>query len=78
VPNPFYQTTTISYNLPLGSLEADLKVFNIQGALVKAIRIKGNGNGIVSFVRGELVNGMYIYTLNVDGRVIDTKKMILI
>jgi len=76
VPNPFYQTTTINYNLPFVIVKANINVFNIHGSLVKTIPI--NGNGSVSIARGELVTGIYIYTLNVDGRVIDTKKMILI
>jgi hypothetical protein len=76
VPNPFFQTTTINYNLPLAIVKANINVFDIQGSLVKTIPI--NGNGSVSIARDELITGMYIYTLNVDGRVIDTKKMILI
>jgi len=37
-----------------------------------------SGNGTIQINPGQLINGMYLYSLIVDGKEIDTKKMILL
>jgi len=49
----------------------------LQGKQIKQINIEERGNGSVIINGYELTPGMYMYTLIVDGKEIDTKKMIL-
>ena len=41
------------------------------------IRLEDTGNGSVTINGGELSPGMYMYTLIVDGKEVDIRKMIL-
>jgi hypothetical protein len=76
-PNPFNQSTQIGYYLPDASRTAVLYVYNMNGLQIKSIPIQSRGKGSVIIHGSELVSGMYIYTLIVDGKEIDTKRMIL-
>ncbi len=76
-PNPFNSTTTIKYMLDKNVDDAQLLIFNMQGTLIKSYRNLYVGTGEVIINSGELNAGMYIYSLIVDGRIIDTKNMIL-
>jgi hypothetical protein len=76
-PNPFNPSTKISY----GILEAgvvNLKIYNILGSEVTTLvnEHKPAGNYEVSFGKGELASGVYIYRLTVNN-FIQTRKMIL-
>jgi hypothetical protein len=76
-PNPFNQNTSISYYLPSNIGQAMINIYNMQGAQIKSISITDRGNGKVIINGNELTAGMYIYALIVDGKEIDTKRMIL-
>jgi len=49
----------------------------MNGGLIKTIPINGNGNQAITVSGSSLTAGMYYYALIVDGKEIDTKKMIL-
>lgn len=49
----------------------------MNGVQVRSFPITNNGKGSITIEGGELTPGIYYYTLIVDGREIDTKKMIL-
>jgi len=75
-PNPFTDKTEIKFALPDNIKTASIMVFNMQGALVKQIPIYRQQQSIT--INGsELVAGMYLYSLIVDGSEVDTKRMIL-
>jgi len=76
-PNPFRETTTINYELSQDVKTAVLYVYDMQGKQVKSISINGTGKNSVTINGGELNAGMYMYSLIADGKVIDTKRMIL-
>jgi hypothetical protein len=76
-PNPFNQSTQIGYYLPEATRTANLYIYNMNGLQIKSIPIQNRGKGSVTINGSELRSGMYIYTLIVDGREIDTKRMIL-
>lgn len=78
MPNPFNKSTRISYNIPPDSKKAFIQLFNINGQLLKNIPIDTFGEGIIELQTQGLSNGQYTYTLEVDGRIIETKKMNLI
>lgn len=76
-PNPFNQTTTIRFTIPESVGKAILNVYNVQGVQIKSYQINDRGNSYLHIQASELNPGMYLYTLIVDGRDVDTKRMIL-
>ncbi|WP_221658688.1 tail fiber domain-containing protein [Bacteroides salyersiae] len=77
IPNPFKEQTVISFFIPETASQASIHIYNLQGNQIKQIRIEKKGHGSVVINGYELTPGMYMYTLIVDGKEIDTKKMIL-
>ena len=76
-PNPFSNTTTIEYYIPIETSNANLYVFNLTGELLQSYPISSFGNGQV-IVSGSTLNaGMYIYSLVVDEQIVATKRMVL-
>lgn len=76
-PNPFSEKTTIKCFVPESCIDARLLVFDMQGTLVKTTFITGRLQTEVIISGAELLAGMYIYSLVVDGKEIDSKRMIL-
>ncbi len=77
IPNPYNQTTTIRYTLPQQFTSAQIIVTDITGRAVKQISVSGSGQGSLQINARTLSSGTYNYSLIVDGKFIDTKKMIL-
>ena len=77
IPNPFKEQTTISFFIPETSSRASIHIYNLQGKQIKQLNIESRGNGSVTINGYELIPGMYMYSLIVDGQEVDTKKMIL-
>jgi hypothetical protein len=77
VPNPFNQTTKISYFLPKAVQNSVLYIYDMKGLQIKSIPIQSAGNGSITINSSGFSPGMYIYTLVADGMEIDTKRMIL-
>ncbi len=76
-PNPFHQTTLISYYVPQTASNAMITITDMSGKNVKTIPLSTMGSGQLTLQTSQLVSGTYTYTLYVDGNLIDTKKMIL-
>lgn len=81
-PNPFNPKTTIQYSLSSEPKNADLKIYNIKGQLVRNYSLtKQNGN-VVWNGRDQhdnkISSGIYFYKLVNDSKTIDTKKMLLV
>ena len=76
-PNPFNQSTEIKYYLPQDVKTAFLCIYNLQGTQIKQIPIMLRGEGSQLISGSELNAGMYLYALIVDGKEVDTKRMIL-
>jgi hypothetical protein len=77
VPNPFTNTTTISYNLPPKFTTAQIIITDKSGKRLKQLNISGSGNGVVNINASALPAGAYNYSLIVDGRIISSKQMIV-
>ncbi len=77
VPNPFNQSTEIRYYIPENSQSAQLCIYNLQGNQIKQIVVAERGESSYLLSASELTAGMYLYTLIIDGKEIDTKRMIL-
>ena len=77
VPNPFANATTINYALPQHYNKAVMIITDKTGKTVKEINLSGNGKGAVRIDATSLSNGTYHYSLYVDGRMTDSKQMLL-
>ncbi|MBI2272114.1 MAG: tail fiber domain-containing protein [Bacteroidetes bacterium] len=77
IPNPFSRQTNIQYFIPTKTQNATIMVFDLQGKLIKTITVTNFGNGSVTISGNELSAGMFVYSLIIDGKEIDTKRMIL-
>ena len=76
-PNPFSNTTEIQMELPESISQANITVYNLEGKQLKNIEVNGRGKTGINISGNELSAGMYLYALIVDGKVVDTKRLIL-
>lgn len=76
-PNPFNHQTNIQYFIPTNAQSANVMIFDLNGKLIKTISVSSFGNGTITINGNELTPGMFIYSLIVDEKIIDTKRMIL-
>ena len=76
-PNPFNETTTISWQQPKDS-HVILKVYDFMGREVKTLLDcdQAKGEHLVKFDATCLQSGVYFYQIQADGKV-ETKKMII-
>lgn len=77
-PNPFSSSTTIRYKVPAYVSNAQIVVANTNGNMLKTFSLTSKGAGSVTINANELAAGTYYYSLVVDGKKIDSKKMILL
>ena len=76
-PNPFNADTNITMSIPETARGAVLTIYPMEGKQVKSIPVNARGNTSVKIQGNELTPGIYIYSLMVDGKVLDSKRMIL-
>lgn len=77
IPNPFNRTTTIRYNIPGKFTTAQLVVTDNSGKTIKQISINSVGKGLMNIDAGSLSSGTYHYSLIVDGKMVDSKSMVV-
>jgi hypothetical protein len=63
--------------IPEGARQADIIVYNLEGKQLKNIPVSGRGDTAVKIAGNNLSAGMYLYTLIIDGEIIDTKRLLL-
>ncbi|MBD3224859.1 MAG: T9SS type A sorting domain-containing protein [Caldithrix sp.] len=78
-PNPFNASTLIPYRLSSAG-DVQLRILNTQGKIVRQSvnRRQPAGKHTYAFHAQGLASGIYIYTLVIDGRMVRSKKMLLI
>jgi hypothetical protein len=78
VPNPFNNATTITFHLAEGVGNAKICIYNLTGKQLQCYNLPTTqGENSIEVRALSLQPGMYLYSLIVDGRLIDTKRMIL-
>jgi hypothetical protein len=77
LPNPFSMNTEIRFEIPDNTTSAKLLIHDMQGTEIKSYPVLTKGIGSIIIQGSELQAGMYMYTLLVNHRIVDTKKMIL-
>ncbi|MEL6132757.1 MAG: tail fiber domain-containing protein [Bacteroidota bacterium] len=75
-PNPADGNTIIEYTLPTEIAQAQLVIFDITGAEVNRYEVQ-TGFGSVEIQAGELAAGTYLYTIEVEGRSVARRKMVI-
>ncbi len=78
-PNPFDEATTISVlvDKPTSYQKAFIVIRDLQGKLVKQLPMQlEQGINDVLYFHGYNATGTYIYSLEIDGKVIESKRMI--
>ena len=75
VPNPFAEQTSISYFVPENMNNAQIIFTDMLGSVIKTADIK-TGYGVMTVFASNLSTGQYSYTLLIDGKVVETKKMV--
>jgi trimeric autotransporter adhesin len=76
-PNPFSQETLIGYTLPDGVTSSALYIFDLTGKQLAVFENLKAGKNELSISASKLSPGLYNYSLIVNGRIVDTKKMLL-
>lgn len=77
-PNPFWDRTVVDFELPLTrSSSASIMIMDLNGRLEATYPIKGRGRGSITIDGKQLVPGMYLYSLIIDGVEIETRRMII-
>jgi hypothetical protein len=77
IPNPFNESTTIGCCISDDVINAVLYIYDMNGKQIYKYQISERGNTSVEITAGSLSAGIYMYSLITDGKVIDTKRMIL-
>jgi hypothetical protein len=78
-PNPFNPVTYINYELKITNYVV-LRIFDITGKRITDLvnQKQNTGSYKITFDGTDYSSGVYFYSLIVDGKLVDTKKMILL
>ncbi len=74
-PNPFNQETEIAYRIPSG-VSASVNIYNLNGLELKSYPLTDT-NGSIRIAASEFSAGIYIYSLIINNREVNSKRMIL-
>lgn len=75
-PNTFGASTSIMYSIPHDATNAQIIIFDMQGMMLSKIPICPSNDRVI--LNGtEFPVGMYLYTLAVNGKKMETKRMII-
>jgi hypothetical protein len=77
-PNPFNSATIIRYHLHENVGNAKVVITDMSGKTIKSISLNSKGNGQLTLSSGTLAAGSYNYTLWIDNKQVDSKKMVII
>jgi len=76
-PNPFNATTTIRYHVAAMQQSAFIVLYDLNGRELTKYAVQP-GEGTISISANSMQPGTYLYSLFVDGREVETKKMVLL
>ncbi|MES2679615.1 MAG: T9SS type A sorting domain-containing protein [Bacteroidota bacterium] len=74
-PNPVTDQLRLKYELPKDCKNADIKIYDLQGKLIETLQVTDTFDFI--YLPSDYNNGLYLYSLNIDGKTIKTQKIIL-
>ena len=76
-PNPFGTNTEMEVSIPETVQQAFIYVYDLQGKKVEQVDIIARGKQVVRLSSDNLTDGMYMYSLITDGKVVETRRMIV-
>ena len=76
-PNPFGTSTNIEVSIPSDVQKAFIYVYDLTGKKLQQIDITARGKQTVTINASSLTDGMYLYSLIADGKVVETRRMIV-
>lgn len=76
-PNPFTHDTEIAYTITPNAQSATIFVYDMTGVQLLQYPITTFGEGTITIDANDLYAGSFLYSLVVDGKLIDTKQMVL-
>lgn len=76
-PNPFNKETVIEYFVAERNASSSILIFDMNGKLLKTLKITSSGKGSITINANDFAPGMYYYSLVVNNKETGTKKMIL-
>lgn len=76
-PNPFREETVIEMSIPEMVENAVLAVYDLTGKQIMTLDVDSRGETFVKIEGNKLEAGMYLYSLIADGKLIDTKNMVV-
>ena len=74
IPNPARLSTSIGYSIPANNGSAQLQLIDNLGRTVKTIQL--NSSGRINLDLSSLSSGTYTYSLVVDGKIVESKKLL--
>lgn len=77
IPNPFTEVTEISYTIPTNAQQATIYIYSMSGVQLMRYELSTFGENSIIIGANELYAGTFLYSLVVDGKIIDTKQMII-
>lgn len=75
-PNPASNNVTIDYDIPTKVDYANVKIFNLQGVVVKEKQLDIRNNQMRMNIM-DINRGIYFYTLFINGEIYITKKLVV-
>lgn len=77
VPNPTNSTTNIDCYLDSHVSKAVVAVYDLNGLQLKEYPVYNQGKNTITIEANEFKPGIYMYSLLVEGKLIDTKRMVI-
>jgi hypothetical protein len=76
IPNPTDDVALINYALVSENSQSEIVIQMLEGKVIETIQLdRKAGHGSLKVSLGNLANGTYLYSLVIDGKVIDTKRI---
>ncbi len=76
-PNPFSVDTMVEYFVPHNIQHAIIQVTSVDGKVLDTLKIQKKGVGQINIKSNTYSSGTYYYSLVLDGKIINTKRMVL-
>lgn len=77
IPNPFSNETVIKYTLPQQYKNASLVVYDLSGKQISSFPLTEKDSASITITSEKLAAGIYIYSVMADGKILDSKRMIV-
>ncbi len=76
-PNPLYDNTEVRFYIPDGLSNARLDITDLKGIVVQTFDLEATGLNSMKLDAQSLESGSYVYSLYVDGKIVDSRIMVI-